>query len=114
MSKLTISDIQSDVRRFQRTMENFTCGHCGARISGNGYTNHCPHCLWCKHVDVQPGDRQDSCEGMMEPVGTVMEHGQTVLVHRCTVCGITRKNKIAKDDTIDLLIELSARLLSSR
>ena len=26
-------------------------------MKGNGYTNHCPKCLWSKHVDINPGDR---------------------------------------------------------
>ncbi len=104
----------NNTKNFQRNIEDFTCGSCGARISGNGYTNHCPRCLWCKHVDIQPGDRQESCAGLMEPVGTVMDHGRTVLVHQCTACNMTRKNKISKDDNIDVLIELSAKPISVR
>ena len=42
---------------FTRKVEDFTCEHCGREVHGNGYTNHCPHCLHSKHVDVNPGDR---------------------------------------------------------
>ncbi len=55
-------------RRFQRRIENFTCGNCGAEIVGGGYTDHCPFCLFSKHVDVNPGDRNAKCGGVMKPV----------------------------------------------
>ena len=36
-----------------------------------GYScrNHCPNCLYSKHVDKNPGDRQEDCHGMLEPIG---------------------------------------------
>jgi hypothetical protein len=45
-------------RRFQRTIEDFECERCRMLVTGSGFTNHCPACLWSKHVDVHPGDRQ--------------------------------------------------------
>ncbi|MBU3901416.1 RNHCP domain-containing protein, partial [Patescibacteria group bacterium] len=45
-------------KKFQRKIEDFVCGHCGPKIKGTGYTDHCPKCLWSQHVDVNPGDRQ--------------------------------------------------------
>lgn len=55
-------------KKFKRNKEDFTCKHCGFFVRGNGYTNHCSKCLWGCHVDIYPGDRLESCEGMMEPV----------------------------------------------
>src|SRR3989338_8156335 len=52
------SKIMTTSRRFQRTKEDFTCERCGFFVRGSGYTNHCPQCLWSKHVDVNPGNRQ--------------------------------------------------------
>ena len=60
-------------RRFARTVEDFVCEKCGTQVEGDGYTNHCPHCLWSRHVDVNPGDRKATCKGMMEPVAVVAE-----------------------------------------
>jgi len=54
-------------KKFQRQKEDFVCGECGTTVSGTGYTNHCPQCLWSMHVDVNPGDRAAACGGMMEP-----------------------------------------------
>jgi Zn finger protein HypA/HybF involved in hydrogenase expression len=89
--------------QFKRTIENFTCEHCGASVVGNGYTNHCPQCLWSKHVDVFPGDRAESCGGLMEPIGQEMANGEHDILYRCTKCGIERRNKVAADDNRDIL-----------
>jgi rubrerythrin len=94
--------------KFQRRIENFTCEQCGESIVGNGYTNHCPRCLWSKHVDIHPGDRAADCGGLMEPVGAEQKSGETIIIHRCIICGHMKPNCAASDDNFDLLIELLA------
>ena len=96
-------------RKFQRTKEDFTCEQCGFFARGSGYTNHCPRCLWSKHVDVNPGDRQATCQGLMEPVGVEQKSGEFVILHRCVKCGFERKNKVSEDDDFDTLIKLSSK-----
>ncbi|MFA5023297.1 MAG: RNHCP domain-containing protein, partial [Candidatus Paceibacterota bacterium] len=32
-------------QNFKRQIEDFVCEHCGEKVVGNGYTNHCPRCL---------------------------------------------------------------------
>ena len=91
---------------FQRHVEDFTCGYCGTFVKGDGYTNHCPKCLWSQHVDVNPGDRAETCLGLMEPIGFTLKRGNYVLIHRCTTCGITKKNKTSKDDNFDTILSL--------
>ncbi|MDO8514857.1 MAG: RNHCP domain-containing protein [bacterium] len=87
-------------RRFQKRVENFVCEHCGTEVKGNGYTNHCPKCLWSKHVDVNPGDRAASCGGMMKPVSLEGTSPNYRIIHRCEHCGLTRPNTVdANDDT---------------
>ena len=93
---------------FTKTKEDFTCEHCHVTVQGSGYTNHCPKCLWSKHVDVDPGDRTEECQGLMRPVrveGTVQEY---VLVHRCETCGMERRNKTSSQDSVDALVALAA------
>ena len=68
---------------------------------GNGYTNHCPDCLWSKHVDIQPGDRAATCRGLMEPVAIEYVRSEFVIVHRCAACGHVRRNRAATDDQLD-------------
>lgn len=96
-------------RKFTRTKEDFTCGHCGALVHGNGYTNHCPLCLWSKHVDVNPGDRKESCGGMMEPVRIERKQDAYSVVHRCVLCGRERRNTASADDGFDELVRISGK-----
>jgi len=102
-------DEPSPGRRFTRRVEDFECERCGFRVEGSGYTNHCPRCLWSKHVDVHPGDRANACDGLMEPVAAVLDHGEPVLLHRCTRCGETRRNKAAAADDKRLVAALTAQ-----
>lgn len=94
-------------KKFQRTKEDFVCQNCGQTVLGTGYTNHCPRCLWSKHVDINPGDRLATCQGLMEPVGLEKKDGEYVILHRCVKCGFERKNKAIKDDNFELMLKLS-------
>lgn len=89
---------------FKRTIEDFTCGHCGHLVKGNGYTSHCPKCLWSKHVDNNPGDRASTCHGLMEPVGVEQPGQEYKLIHRCTKCGIEKKNKVVPEDDFEAVL----------
>ena len=75
-------------------------------MEGNGYTNHCPECLWSKHVDVFPGDRAEVCHGLMEPIGQEIKAGSHDILYRCVKCKIERRNKVAKEDNRDILATL--------
>lgn len=96
-------------KTFQRRIENFSCEHCGFFVTGNGYTNHCPQCLHGKHVDIHPGDRLETCGGLMEPIATEKQGRQEKLVHHCLRCGQIRKNKIQTEDQFDALVLLSKK-----
>ncbi|MDO8510060.1 MAG: RNHCP domain-containing protein [bacterium] len=89
--------------RFKRTVEDFLCEQCGFAVKGSGYTNHCPACLWSKHVDVHPGDRLALCRGLMEPVAFEQERGKFVILHKCQKCGMQKKNKVDKNDDLSLM-----------
>lgn len=95
------------MKLFQRKIEDFQCGNCGHEVRGNGYTNHCPKCLYSKHVDINPGDRQNTCQGLMEPVGIEQIHGEFVIVHRCVDCKTIKRNKSVPEDNFQLIMELS-------
>ena len=80
--------------KFSRTKEDFICEVCGAFVRGNGYTNHCPHCLTSKHVDINPGDRSCNCGGTMFPMRYELKKGKEYILHKCQKCGFERSNKI--------------------
>lgn len=92
--------------------ESFKCGHCrafiGPTISGGRHRNHCPLCLWSRHVDRSfPGDRLSDCQSLQEPIGTFYrENGEQMIVHRCGGCGAERHNRIAADDSPVVLLRL--------
>jgi hypothetical protein len=83
---------------FIKNKEDFVCEHCGTAVQGDGFTNHCPECLWSKHVDKNPGDRQAECGGMMRPIDVELEKQEYILTHQCEKCGYTKRNKTSPDD----------------
>ena len=95
-----------------RDQENtgFTCIRCAGQApqhTGGSYRNHCPRCLWSKHVDIAPGDRAADCGGAMEPVAVDYSGKKGyILIHRCTVCAAQDRNKLAPDDDVAALIAL--------
>ena len=95
--------------KFQRTIEDFVCEKCGHTVTGSGYTNHCPACLWSKHIDVQPGDRAERCGGMMEPVAVEGKSGEYRLLHHCLQCGFEKWNRAAKGDDFEVLLQITAQ-----
>ena len=95
---------------FTKIDEEFICDNCGKKVPKLGYTSrdHCPYCLHSKHVDKNPGDREETCHGDLVPIK--MEPNSKkgyVIFYKCKKCNTIRKNKAAKDDNMDLLIELS-------
>lgn len=91
-------------RKVAEGRESFKCGHCrafiGPTVSGGRHRNHCPLCLYSRHVDLgMPGDRRCECRSLMEPVGlTTRRNGEQMIVHRCLGCHVERVCRVAADD----------------
>ncbi|GHO53961.1 RNHCP domain-containing protein [Ktedonobacter robiniae] len=98
--------------RYNTEEEVFKCRHCRRFVcplpSGGHHRNHCPFCLYSRHVDDrQSGDRLSTCGSSMEPVGRFQRtRGEDVIVHRCLGCGFERFNRVAADDDYELMLEL--------
>jgi DNA-directed RNA polymerase subunit RPC12/RpoP len=103
-------------KRFSKNDSGFICAHCGKEVQPLGFTsrNHCPFCLWSRHVDVNPGDRANTCGGGMEPIRVEPDARKGyIIIHRCTKCGEIHRNRAAHEakvqpDSIKLLIKLTA------
>ena len=98
------------MKQFTKRDEEFVCEHCGKKVSKLGYTSrdHCPYCLYSKHVDNMPGDREEDCKGLLKPVQVELDSKRGyVIIYKCEKCGAIRKNKAAIDDDKDLLIKLT-------
>jgi hypothetical protein len=118
----------SKARRSGRVLQHelhfgdFDCCHCrlgvsaAALLSGVHNRNHCPFCLWSKHVDLrEPGDRLSACKAPMRPAGLTFKRvrkkyapdgaagspprGELMLVHHCAGCGAISLNRLAADDS---------------
>jgi hypothetical protein len=89
-------------KKFQRNEENFVCARCGTRVTGDGYTNHCPACLWGMHVDVNPGDRKAECGGMMRPKDIEQKARGWRILHVCEKCGKEMWVRAKDNDNIEV------------
>ena len=97
---------------FTKVDEEFICENCGKKVDKLGYSsrNHCPYCLYSKHVDINPGDREEECHGLLEPIKVELDSKKGyVIIFKCKKCGAIKKNKAAQDDNMDLIIKLTAR-----
>lgn len=102
---------------------DFKCAHCHYHVTANSQfsgvvnRNHCPYCLWSKHLDLyRAGDRLSACKMPMMPVGLTTKRtnkkyfpqnqGELMLIHRCSGCGSLSINRIAADDNTELLYQI--------
>jgi hypothetical protein len=96
----------------------FRCRNCALAVSldapGTAHRNHCPNCLWSRHLDADvPGDRAADCGASMEPLAiSVRGDGEWVLVHRCNGCDEIHLNRTAGDDNPIMLMQLAVRPLA--
>ena len=96
--------------KFTKIDEEFVCENCGRVVPKLGYTcrNHCPYCLYSKHLDINPGDRAETCHGILEPIGLEISPKKGyVIIYECDRCKESRRNKAAADDNMDLVIKLT-------
>jgi hypothetical protein len=92
----------------------FVCGNCRGFVStetglsGVQNRNHCPYCLWSRHLDLYAaGDRLSACKAPMQPIGLTIKpsgkkygrsQGELMLIHLCDECKALSINRIAADD----------------
>ncbi|HEY3141940.1 MAG TPA: RNHCP domain-containing protein [Acidimicrobiales bacterium] len=106
---------RSPLSRDQRN--SFRCRNCRLDVPldapGTAHRNHCPNCLWSRHLDDSPGDRSSECGSSMEPIAVcVRGGGEWVLVHRCTGCDTLHLNRTAGDDNPLPLMRLAVKPLA--
>ncbi|NCC21599.1 MAG: RNHCP domain-containing protein [Alphaproteobacteria bacterium] len=118
---------RSRTRAFHVEKAEFRCCRCksivGVNIEmGTAHRNHCPLCLWSRHVDTKPGNRASNCHGGMAPVGLAFARkgadkfgrprtGDVMLVHVCQSCRAVNLNRIAGDDCPEAIMAVFTRSL---
>ena len=97
------------MKKFTMRDEFFICEKCGYEVNKLNYTarDHCPNCLYSKHVDIMPGDRSNTWGGLMMPIGIEKYKNTYKIIYKCTKCNQIHKNIMANDDNYDLIIKLS-------
>ena len=97
------------MKKFTMKDETFKCENCGCEVPLLNYTarDHCPKSLYSKHVDIMPGDRLNTCLGLMKPIGIEKYKNTYKIIYKCINCGQIHKNIMANDDDYDLIIKLS-------
>jgi len=98
------------LKKFNMIDENFICEYCGKEVSKLEYSarDHCPYCLYSKHVDINPGDRANSCKGLLKPVDIEKFKDTFKIIYKCEKCGENHKNIIAIDDDMNEIIRISS------
>ncbi len=97
------------MKLFSKNDNFFTCEHCNKDVDPLNYTSrdHCPYCLYSKHVDINPGDRLNECKGLLKPIGIEKYRNTYKIIYKCEKCKELHKNIMANDDDIDVIINLS-------
>ena len=109
MSYIYYNEYGDCVKKFYKSDESFICENCNKKVEKLSYTSrdHCPYCLYSKHVDINPGDRMNTCKGLLKPTGIEKFKDTYKIIYKCEKCGEIHKNIVASDDDMNLIIELS-------
>ena len=86
-------------------------------VAGVQNRNHCPACLWSRHMDwLEAGDRLSNCRAPMQPIGLTTKRsknkyarerdGELMLIHRCSGCAKIVINRIGGDDSTAAIFEI--------
>lgn len=99
------------MKTFYKNDDSFICENCGYYVEKLGYTtrDHCPKCLFSKHLDINPGDRENKCMGLLEPIDIEKYKDTYKIIYRCQKCGELHKNVMANDDDMDEIIKISKK-----
>lgn len=114
---------KSENKKGSQAETSFFCSHCGKEVDcknliGTKNRNHCPFCLWSKHVDTGvSGDRASLCHSDMAPIALTFKRegtnkyryekqGEIMLVHQCQKCDLIRINRLAGDDDSRMVLAL--------
>ena len=80
--------------------EGFICAHCQKSVAPGGaqIRDHCPYCLYGRHLDRIPGDRDANCQGLMIPQYLESQGNTTWIHYSCSDCPHTFRVRAHQDD----------------
>lgn len=99
------------MKKFLKLDDEFICDNCFKKVEKLNYTSrdHCPFCLFSKHVDINPGDRANTCFGLLIPIDIEKFKDSFKIIYKCNKCNIIHKNIMARDDNFDEIINIQQK-----
>jgi Zn finger protein HypA/HybF involved in hydrogenase expression len=96
------------MKKFMKNDDEFICENCHQKVSKLNYTSrdHCPYCLYSKHVDINPGDRENTCLGLLKPIDIEKYKDTYKIIYKCKKCHQIHKNVMANDDNYDEILNI--------
>ncbi|MBR6779378.1 MAG: RNHCP domain-containing protein [Clostridia bacterium] len=100
------------MKTFEKNDNEFMCRVCGKSVPTLIYSSrdHCNKCLCSVHIDINPGDRANTCLGTLIPVEVNINNNKGyVITYKCNKCGKFHNNKTAEDDNFKTLLKVMNR-----
>lgn len=102
------------MKNFTKNDNGFRCVNCGCVVPPLEVSSrdHCTQCLYGLHVDINPGDRAETCRGILVPIAITPDaRGQFVIHFVCKKCGAKINNKSARDDNFEEILKICKQQL---
>ena len=84
------------MKKFNMIDEEFVCENCHKKVDKLHY------------VDIFPGDRQNTCHGLLRPINIEKYKNTYKIIYKCLKCNEIHKNIMATDDDFNKIILLSS------
>ncbi len=100
------------MKTFEKNDNEFTCRVCGKLVPTLKYSSrdHCTKCLCSIHIDINPGDRQNTCLGTLIPVEVTTNNKKGYIIkYQCEKCKQFHNNKSAEDDSFKTLLKVMSQ-----
>lgn len=96
------------MKTFEKNDNEFICRVCGKSVPPLIYSSrdHCSKCLCSIHVDINPGDRANTCLGTLVPFDIETNKKGYVVKFKCQKCGQIHNNKTAEDDSFKTILKV--------
>ena len=97
------------MKTFEKNDNGFICQVCKKDIPPLKYSSrdHCTKCLCSIHVDINPGDRANTCLGILVPFDIEVNNKKGYIIkYKCQKCGQVHNNKTAEDDNFNTILKV--------
>ena len=97
------------MKTFEKNDNEFNCRVCGKLVPALKYSSrdHCTKCLCSIHIDINPGDRLNTCLGTLVPVEVTTSNKKGYIIkYQCDKCKQFHNNKSAEDDSFKTLLKV--------